>query len=146
MPVETGKLTPIIKDGGIVYGFPGKSGQLSEVKVLAKYAPPIALLRCGYYSHEHRKFWAYYLLKERPEICRILARKFPEIIVDEAQDTNEWLIECLNILRMAGAKITLVGDPDQCIYEYSRASPDSLPALKTTWGILRTAAFKIIPV
>ena len=135
MPVETGKLTPIIKDGGIVYGFPGKSGQLSEVKVLAKCAPPIALLRCGYYSHEHRKFWAHSLLKERPEICRILARRFPEIIVDEAQDTNEWLIACLNALRMAGAKITLVGDPDQCIYEYSRASPDSLLALKTAWRI-----------
>lgn len=135
MPVETGKLTPIIKDGGVVYGFPGKNGQLSEVDVLSKYAPPITLLRNGYYSHEHRKFWAYFLLNKYPEICRILARKFPEIIVDEAQDTNEWLIECLKSLRIAGAKITLVGDPDQCIYEYSRAAPASLLTLKTTWKI-----------
>ena len=135
IPVETGKLTPIIKDGGVVYGFPSKNGQLSEVDVLSKYAPPISLLRCGYYSHEHRKFWAYFLLNKYPDICRILARKFPEIIVDEAQDTNEWLIECLKALRIEGAKITLVGDPDQCIYEYSRAVPDSLLTLKTTWKI-----------
>ena len=135
MPVETGKLTPIIKNGGIAYGYPGKSGQLSEVKVLAKQAPPMALLKCGYYSHEHRKFWAYYILKKRPDICRIIARKFPEIIIDEAQDTNEWLIECLKQLRLAGAKVSLVGDPDQCIYEYSRASPDSLINLKNDWKI-----------
>jgi hypothetical protein len=135
MPVETGKLTPIIKDGGIAYGFPGMNGQLAVVKVISKEAPPVALLKTGYYSHEHRKFWAYYLLKKRPDICRILARKFPEIIVDEAQDTNEWLLECLKELRKAGAKVTLVGDPDQCIYEYSRAAPDSLAALKTAWGI-----------
>ncbi len=135
MPVETGKLTPIIRDGGIVYGFPGMNGQLSVVKVISKLPPPVALLKTGYYSHEHRKFWACYLLQKRPDICRILARKFPEIIVDEAQDTNEWLIECLKALRNAGAKITLVGDPDQCIYEYSRAAPDSLVTLKTIWGI-----------
>lgn len=135
MPVETGKLTPMIKNGKVVYGFSGKSGQLSEVKVLTKLPPPMALLKCGYYSHEHRKFWAYYLLKNRPDICRILARKFPEIIVDEAQDTNEWLIECLKELRIAGAKISLVGDPDQCIYEYSRAAPDSLANLKIDWDI-----------
>lgn len=135
IPVETGKLTPIIKDGGIAYGYPGKNGQLSVVKVISRQSPPLALLKSGYYSHEHRKFWAYYLLHERPDICRILARKFPEIIVDEAQDTNEWLLECLKALRNAGAKITLVGDPDQCIYEYSRASPDSLLLLKTNWGI-----------
>jgi hypothetical protein len=135
MPVETGRLTPIIKDGGVAYGFPGMNGQLAVVKVISKEAPPVALLKTGYYSHEHRKFWAYYLLQKRPDICRILARKFPEIIVDEAQDTNEWLLECLKALRNAGAKVTLVGDPDQCIYEYSRAAPDSLGALKTAWGI-----------
>jgi hypothetical protein len=135
MPVETGKLTPIIKNGGVAYGLPGKNGQQSLVKVISPQNPPMALLKCGYYSHEHRKFWACYLLRKRPDICRILARKFPEIIVDEAQDTNEWLLECLKALRNAGAKITLVGDPDQCIYEYSRASPESLSTLKATWGI-----------
>jgi hypothetical protein len=133
--VETGKLTPIIKDGRIAYGFPGMNGQLSVVNVLSKEFPPLTLLKTGYYSHEHRKFWGYYLLKKRPDICRILARRFPEIIVDEAQDTNEWLLECLKALRNAGARITLVGDPDQCIYEYAGAAPDSLVTLKTAWGI-----------
>jgi len=135
MPVETGKLTPIITNGRIAYAFPGMNGQLGVVKVLSSEPPPVTLLKTGYYSHEHRKFWAYYLLTRRPDICRILARRFPEIIVDEAQDTNEWLLECLKVLRNAGAKITLVGDPDQCIYEYSRAAPDSLVSLKTIWGI-----------
>ncbi len=135
MPVETRRLTPMIENGSIKYGFPTKNGKLTKVTVLSETAPPMALLKAGYYSHEHRKFWAFYLLKKRPHICRLLARKFPEIIVDEAQDTNEWLIECLKQLRKAGSKITLIGDPDQCIYEYTRASSESLEMLKTHWQI-----------
>jgi superfamily I DNA/RNA helicase len=41
----------------------------------------------------------------------------------------------LNFLREKGTKVTLVGDPDQCIYEFSMAHATSLPALKEKWGI-----------
>ena len=61
--------------------------------------------------------------------------RFPEIIVDEAQDTNAWLLILLNLLREKGAKITLIGDPDQCIFEFSMADATSLPKLKTKWSI-----------
>ena len=64
-----------------------------------------------------------------------MARRFPVIIVDEAQDTNTWLIVLLNLMRDKGSKITLVGDPDQCIYEFSMADATSLPSLKSKWGI-----------
>jgi superfamily I DNA/RNA helicase len=74
-------------------------------------------------------------LSKRPHLAEILARRFPEIIVDEAQDTNVWLIVLLNLLREKGAKVTLVGDPDQCIYEFSMASATSLPALRDKWEI-----------
>ena len=61
--------------------------------------------------------------------------RFPEIIVDEAQDTNAWLLILLNLMRDKGAKITLIGDPDQCIFEFSMADATSLPNLKTKWSI-----------
>ena len=36
---------------------------------------------------------------------------------------------------MTGAKITLIGDPDQCIYEFSMADATSLTSLRDEWNI-----------
>ena len=93
------------------------------------------LLSLGYYTHPQRVFWACNLLFKRPHIADLLARRFPEIIVDEAQDSNAWLIFLLNFLRKKGARITLVGDPDQCIFEFSMAVATSLLDLKKKWSI-----------
>ena len=98
-------------------------------------APICKLLSLGFYTHAQRIFWACKLLIERPHIVKLLAGRFPEIIVDEAQDTNAWLLILLNLLRDKGAKITLIGDPDQCIFEFSMADATSLPNLKTKWSI-----------
>ena len=97
--------------------------------------PVYKLLSLGFYTHAQRIFWACKLLIERPHIAELLAARFPEIIVDEAQDTNAWLLILLNFLRDKGAKITLIGDPDQCIFEFSMADATSLPNLKTKWSI-----------
>lgn len=93
------------------------------------------LMSLGYYTHEQRVFWACRLLFARPYIAELIAKRFPEIIVDEAQDTNVWLLVLLNFIRDKGSKITLVGDPDQCIYEFSLADATSLSALKVKWNI-----------
>lgn len=93
------------------------------------------LLAIGFYTHAQRVYWACCLLFRRPHIAQRIARRFPEIVVDEAQDTNVWLLILLNFLRERGSKITLVGDPDQCIYEFSMADATSLPALKEKWKI-----------
>ena len=103
--------------------------------IAAATAPVYKLLSLGFYTHAQRIFWACKLLIERPHIAELLAVRFPEIIVDEAQDTNAWLLILLNFLRNEGAKITLVGDPDQCIFEFSMADATSLPKLKTKWSI-----------
>lgn len=95
------------------------------------------LLSLGFYTHAQRMFWAWELLFKRPHIAELLARRFPEIIVDEAQDSNEWLLVLLDFLREKGARITLVGDPDQCIYEFSMADATSLTNLETKWSIPR---------
>ena len=101
----------------------------------AAYKPVHRLLSLGYYTHGQRVFWACKLLIERPHIAELLARRFREIIVDEAQDTNAWLLILLSLVRDNGAKITLIGDPDQCIFEFSMADATSLPNLKTKWSI-----------
>ena len=103
--------------------------------ISAATAPVYKLLSLGYYTHAQRIFWACKLLFGRPHIAKLLAGRFPEIIVDEAQDTNAWLLILLNLLRDKGSKITLIGDPDQCIFEFSMADATSLPNLKTKWSI-----------
>lgn len=97
--------------------------------------PVNELLRLGFYTHAQRIFWACRLLFDRPHIAEVIARRFPEIVVDEAQDTNVWLLILLNFLREKGSKITLIGDPDQCIYEFTMAVATSLPELREKWNI-----------
>jgi len=87
------------------------------------------------HTHSQRVYWACRLLFNRPHIGTLIARRFPEIVVDEAQDTNVWLLILLNFIRERGTRITLVGDPDQCIYEFSMADATSLPVLKEKWKI-----------
>lgn len=109
--------------------FGGRTLQFSEKN------PVDELMKLGFYTHAQRVYWASLILKNRPHIAKVIARRFPEVIVDEAQDTNVWLLYLLDILREEGARITLVGDPDQCIYEFSMANAKWLPSLKKKWSI-----------
>lgn len=64
------------------------------------------------------------ILKSYPEIGRLLANKFPTLIVDEAQDTSEYQMEIIDLLVSYGVgNIMLIGDPDQAIYEWRDADP-----------------------
>ena len=58
-----------------------------------------------------------------------LASRFHELIVDEAQDCNAidyWIIRWL---RSSGLRVSVVGDPDQAIYEFRGATPHELVRL-----------------
>jgi hypothetical protein len=93
------------------------------------------LLRLGFYTHAQRAYLANRLLKQRPHLANRLALRFPELIIDEAQDTNTWLLRLLDKLREQGARITLVGDPDQCIFSFAMADATSLFGLRDKWKI-----------
>ena len=132
IPVPAWELIPYRDGSKLRFKAPRTFG---NQPIAAATAPVYKLLSLGFYTHPQRIFWAHELLIERPHIAELLARRFPEIIVDEAQDTNAWLLVLLNLLRDKGAKITLIGDPDQCIFEFSMADATSLPYLKTQWSI-----------
>lgn len=89
----------------------------------------------GEYAHQHRAFWAGHLLRRVPRVAEIVAKRFSEIIIDEAQDTGAWLVDVIRELRKAGVKVTVVGDPDQCIYEFGQASFSTLAELKSDWNL-----------
>ncbi len=77
--------------------------------------------RTGRYTHSDASMWAHSLLKKDKRIRDALAARFPEIIVDEAQDTSAVHRSILTLLMRSGVKVTIVGDPDQCIYEFNAA-------------------------
>ncbi len=131
--VPVWEIVPFPLDGKVAYRAANEFGG----KTLDfKWGNPVAeFFKLGFYTHSQRVYFAYRILLEHAHIAACLARRFPEIIVDEAQDTNVWLLILLDFLRDKGTKITLVGDPDQCIYEFSMADATSLPALKGKWNI-----------
>lgn len=63
-------------------------------------------------------------IHQNPPLQRLVANKMDIILVDEYQDTNE--IQHLLLRYIAGdrARVTVVGDPDQTIYEFRGAQPD----------------------
>lgn len=134
IPISALSILPQLKDGKLA--FSGRMGYGDfELDDQAARDAMFALLKRGDYSHNQRAFWACHLLAKYPALAQIVARRFPEIIVDEAQDTGLWLLQLLRHLRKAGSKVTLVGDPDQCIYEFGLASVSALADCKKEWEL-----------
>lgn len=132
-PVPAWEIIPFPHDGKVAFR---ASTRFGGKTLKFQWGNPVGeFFKLGYYTHAHRVYLACRILFDRPHIAECLARRFPEIIVDEAQDTNVWLLILLNFVRERGSKVTLVGDPDQCIYEFSLADATSLPELKDKWQI-----------
>lgn len=84
------------------------------------------MLNKGLFFQEEIAGLACVLLKKYPEIAKGIVARFPIIILDEAQDTSKEQMEILDILCAAGLEsIYIVGDPDQSIYEWRNANPES---------------------
>lgn len=75
----------------------------------------------GAYTYELGRYWVLELLLKEPKLLAAISKRFPHIIVDEAQDIG-LLHECLlRLLQDAGSTITLIGDPNQAIFEFADA-------------------------
>ncbi|WP_163193169.1 DNA helicase PcrA [Clostridium thermarum] len=61
------------------------------------------------------------LFKSNPEVLEFYQRKFKYIMVDEYQDTNKSQYEFISLLAKQHKNICVVGDDDQCIYEWRGA-------------------------
>ncbi len=80
--------------------------------------------KVGYATQADANYFGMRVLVEYPEVAKSLARRFPVIIVDEAQDTSRIQMRILDALINAGVgEVMLVGDPDQAIYEWRQAKP-----------------------
>lgn len=64
------------------------------------------------------------IIKKYPKIIKLLAKRFPLIIIDEAQDTSKNQMELIEQFEISGSTIIIVGDSDQAIYEWRKATPE----------------------
>ena len=85
-------------------------------KALAK------LGQVGAYTHASGRYWTLQTLKTQPFVLRAIARRYPHILVDEAQDIGPEHQAILELLVHAGSKLSLIGDPQQGIYDFAGAN------------------------
>ncbi|WP_163713445.1 ATP-dependent helicase [Mangrovibacterium lignilyticum] len=82
------------------------------------------LIRRGFCNQSDANFHSMMVLKEFPLFAQNLVNRFPYLVVDEAQDTNDIQMEIINILVSNGLKeVMLIGDPNQAIFEWNEAKP-----------------------
>jgi superfamily I DNA/RNA helicase len=93
--------------------------------------------RTGAYTHELGRYWAYRALKERPELPSVIARRYPHILIDEAQDIGSVHQALLELLIGAGCCVTLIGDPNQGIYDFAGADGKFLSEYHHRPGVMR---------
>lgn len=77
--------------------------------------------RTGAYTHDLGRYWCHRALREQPTILRALVHRYPHVLIDESQDIGPCHQAILDLLADAGMEISLIGDPNQGIYEFSGA-------------------------
>ncbi|WP_368639722.1 ATP-dependent helicase [Castellaniella ginsengisoli] len=78
--------------------------------------------RIGAYTHNLGRYWCHRTLAEQPAILRALARRYPHILIDEAQDIGTVHQAIIEQLVEAGCQVSLIGDPNQGIYNFAGAN------------------------
>ena len=71
------------------------------------------LAAVGAYTHSAGRYWVLRVLREEPFVLRALARRYPHVLVDEAQDIGPEHQAILELLIGAGSQVSLIGDPHQ---------------------------------
>jgi hypothetical protein len=82
----------------------------------------VKLGKIGAYTHSSGRYWAIRTLQKQPFLLRALARRYPLILVDEAQDIGPEHQAVLEMLVSQGVQLSLIGDKNQGIYDFSGAT------------------------
>lgn len=119
-PQSINKLQLVLKNGAEVFFYIYKDKvELVDTSLARNLIERLG--RTGAYTHDLGRYWVYRILKERPELLKAMARRYPQIVIDEAQDIGSVHQAILELLISAGSCVTLIGDPNQGIYEFAGA-------------------------
>ncbi len=97
------------------------------------------LIKSGFLDFDHILWYSYKLLKNNPSILDYYRACFKYVLVDEFQDTNSLQFRILTLLtanlkitlKYLPAKVFILADPDQAIYEFQGATPENIEIAKT---------------
>ena len=146
-PREITKMQVGIDNGGIYFCYADND---RTHRLDATYASRIVhrLGEVGAYTHNLGRYWCYRTLKDQPNILRALARRYPHILIDEAQDIGTLHQAIIGQLIGAGSQISLIGDPNQGIYEFAGANGTFLTQFGQRPGVCSlslTKNFRSVP-
>lgn len=68
-------------------------------------------------------FKAYCMLQTQPDTLALYQERYPRLIIDEYQDTNEAQYRLYRLMAQASRNIMVVGDDDQAIYAFRGSHP-----------------------
>ena len=90
-------------------------------------------------------FFTIYIMSHYEDALSSWQQKMNYIMVDEVQDCSgsDWQI--INYLEGYYGNLFIVGDPDQCIYEWRGAIPDSFIRFKTDGDIILNQNYRSTP-
>lgn len=104
------KISFCVKKGNITYNVESQEAW-KKIRLVGKL---------GGYTHTLRSLWAALILKTEPRLIDIISHKFPYILIDEAQDIG--FLHAHIVRKLANkSKVTLIGDPNQAIYQFAHA-------------------------
>lgn len=96
----------------------------------------ISLGSVGGYTYAFGRAWALALLRKEPRLAAAVARRFPQILVDEAQDVGSFEAALLDVLAKAGSVVSLIGDIHQSIFGFNFATGAFLREFAKRDGVL----------
>lgn len=131
--IPTAELSISLNNGD--FAFSAGKWKKTAVPSAAAAAAVNQLGTVGAYTHDSGRHWAYRILKRHPFVLRALVRRYPHILVDEAQDIETMHEATLRLMAKAGVQLSLIGDANQGIYEFSGATGDFLKGYSTAAGV-----------
>jgi len=89
----------------------------------------------GFATQADANYFAVKILEKYPAIAKALVVRFPEMIIDEAQDTSEVQMKIVELFIENGLQeIAMIGDPDQAIFEWNNARPELFIKKHKDWN------------
>lgn len=145
-PHLTSDLAINLESGALKFTVGKNDVEIASAQAVAALAK---LGKTGAYTHDSARYWVLRTLKEEPFVLRALARRYPHVLVDEAQDIGPLHQAILELMVSAGTRLSLIGDPNQGIYEFQGANGAFLAQYGDRPGILSkelTVNYRSVPL
>jgi DNA helicase II / ATP-dependent DNA helicase PcrA len=130
-------------DGGLVVTDQPRSVKGTPEEIIASVGEQVLRRKGGIFratgllTADDAMWIALRLLREYPEVANAVATRFDEVLLDEAQDTSQLQLVCLDVLHATGRlrSLVLVGDLEQSIFSFQGASAARCKTLADDRGL-----------